>query len=166
MVLTLGEVKIINDGDLQDVLNMCHDDSGWNLDFHKKNIKVFTKKNELCSFSMLKAKVDFDDVSAQTAFDVLMDCQYRISWDEYMVEGLFNFNFNFNFVYYSLIFSLLKGYDHCYVNANSDIGYYCGKSPKPLKNRDFVMQRTWLDSVGSGSDKVVISHSVNHAVII
>ncbi len=91
-MVTLGEVKIINDNDLQNILNLCNDDLGWELDFHKKNIKVLTKKTDLCSFAMIKAKIDFDDVSAQTFFDVMLDTQYRVSWDEYMIEGLLNSN--------------------------------------------------------------------------
>ena len=58
---------------------------------------------------------------------------------------------------------MIEGYEICYLSPCSDIGYYSLKSPKPLKNRDFVTQRCWLD-YGDGKDKIVFNHSVNHAV--
>ena len=58
---------------------------------------------------------------------------------------------------------MIEGYEICYLSPCSDIGYYSLKSPKPLKNRDFVTQRCWLD-YGDGKDKIDFTHSVNHAV--
>lgn len=136
----LGEIKIPCDQDLQDVIHLCNDDSGWNLDYNKKNVKVYLKKNELSTFSMIKAKVDFDDIPASVLYNVLMDCDYRKTWDDFMIEG----------------------YDHSYITPFSDVGYYCAKSPKPFKNRDFVVQRFWFD-FGHNMDKIIGTHSVNHA---
>jgi len=56
---------------------------------------------------------------------------------------------------------MLEGYEICAVSSNSDIGYYSVKSPPPLKNRDFVTQRCWLD-LGKNKEKYIINHSVNH----
>lgn len=141
-MVQLGEISVPCDKDFEDLKNLCLDDKDWKLEYQKKNIKIYLKKNDLSSFQMLKSKVDFDDISASQIFDVLMDSEYRRAWDDFMVEG----------------------YDHCYVTPFSDVGYYCAKSPKPFKNRDFVMQRSWLD-YGVGQDKIISAHSVNHAKI-
>lgn len=138
----LGEVKIPCDDDINQLISMCKSSEGWNLDYNKKNTKVYLKKNEACPFQMLKAEVEFDDLPAGTLFNVLMDAEYRRVWDDFMIEG----------------------YDYCSITPFSDIGYYAIKSPKPLKNRDFVMQRCWLD-YGPGADKIIFSHSVNHSKI-
>jgi hypothetical protein len=39
--------------------------------------------------------------------------------------------------------------------------FFAVKSPPPLRNRDFVTQRSWLDM---GKEKWIINHSVNHEV--
>lgn len=84
----VGEVKVPNDKDLEALKQLSIDDEGWTLDYTKKNTKVYIKANELSSFKMVKAKVDFDDVSASTLYDVLMDTDYRKDWDAFMIEGI------------------------------------------------------------------------------
>lgn len=136
----LGEIKIPCDEDINYIKNLCLNDNGWHLEHTKKNIKVLVKENELSSFKMIKVKVEFDDLPARLLYDVFMDGEYRTIWDDFMVEG----------------------YDYCYLTPNSDVGYYCAKSPKPVRNRDFVVQRSWLDN---GAEKVIFSHTINHAKI-
>jgi hypothetical protein len=83
----LGEVKVPCDQDFEDIKNICQNEQGWNLDFNKKNVKVWLKNNELSSFQMIKVKAEFDDISAALLYNVLMDTDYRSTWDEYMLEG-------------------------------------------------------------------------------
>ena len=83
----LGEVTVPCDQDFEDIKNICQSDKGWSLDFSKKNVKVWLKPGELTTFQMLRAKADFDDISANLLFNVLMDAEYRPHWDEYMIEG-------------------------------------------------------------------------------
>jgi len=88
---------------------------------------------------MIRIKADFDDVSAECLYNVLHDGEYRSQWDERMIEG----------------------FEIGWLSPNSDIGYYSIKSPKPLKNREFVTQRCWLD-LGANRDKIIFNHSINH----
>ncbi|CAG5134819.1 unnamed protein product [Candidula unifasciata] len=87
---------------------------------------------------MVKVRATFTDVDGATLYDVLHDPNYRKTWDQTMLEGA----------------------EICAINPNNDIGYYAIKCPPPLKNRDFVTQRSWLDC---GCEKMIINHSVNHA---
>lgn len=139
----LGEVKLPTDQDFEFIKNLCENDQGWSIEITKSHLKIWTKKNDLSAFNMIRCKADFDDVSAKTLYNVVQDGEYRYSWDDKMAEGI----------------------EICYISPFSDIGYYAIKSPKPLKNRDFVTQRCWLD-LGDNQDKIVFNHSVNHAVNI
>jgi hypothetical protein len=80
----------------------------------------------------------FKDVSAGTAFDVLMDQDYRPNWDD----------------------ASIKDFDICKLDGYNDIGYYAMKCPAPLKNRDYVNQRSWR--VTPGKHYIVFNHSVTH----
>jgi hypothetical protein len=137
----IGEVKFPCDEDFENIKRLCLSDNDWQLNYSKSNLKVWIRKNELSSFHMIKAKVDLDDVSVDVFYDVCQDGEYRPEWDDRMIEC----------------------FEICYLSPFSDIGYFSIKSPKPLKNRDFVTQRCWLD-YGPGREKIIFNHSVNHAV--
>ncbi|EFO13184.1 hypothetical protein LOAG_15346, partial [Loa loa] len=74
------------------------------------------------------------DVKASTIYDVLHDSQYRPKWDKYHVATI----------------------DIGLINPNNDICYYAVGGMSPLQVRDFVLQRSWLDT---GMKKYICSHS-------
>jgi len=136
--MRVGEVRVAEDADFQLLKTLidCHD--GWRLDYNNKPlIMVWTKPTEETNFKMIKVKALFKDVKATVLYDVLHDPAYRRVWDTYMIES----------------------YDIGCLNPNNDIGYYAAKSPPPLKSRDFVLQRSWLDT---GNEYIILNHSVYH----
>ena len=137
----LGDVKLPSDEDFEYVKKLCMDDEGWLIQYDKNNLKVYLKRNELSNFHMLKAKAEYDDVSAELLYKVFQDNEYRGEFDEKMLES----------------------FEICYISPCSDIGYYSLKSPRPFKNRDFVTQRCWLD-MGVNGEKIIYNHSVDHSV--
>ena len=75
----IGEVKIPTDQDFYYVKKLCEQDGDWKQEYSssKTSLKVFSKKNELSSFQMIKVKADFDDVTASTLYDVIQDGDFR-----------------------------------------------------------------------------------------
>ncbi|KAL1491519.1 hypothetical protein ABEB36_012104 [Hypothenemus hampei] len=137
--MEVGVVKIAEDSDFCMLKWLVDDHEGWKLDYDSKseNIKVWTKSTNFTSFKMVKIHTVFQDVNANTMFDVLHDPDYRKQWDEHMMMSK----------------------EIGYLNPNNDVGYYALSCPAPVKNRDFVLQRSWLDM---GDEKLIINHSVNH----
>ncbi|CRK94389.1 CLUMA_CG007896, isoform B [Clunio marinus] len=88
---------------------------------------------------MVKIQTIFPDISSETLYDVLHDPDYRKVWDTHMLE--------------SLEIGLL--------NVNNDVGYYAMSCPPPLKPRDFVLQRSWLDT-GPNGEQMLLSRSIPH----
>lgn len=137
----LGDVKVPNDQDFENIKKLCQSDQDWQIETKSSNFRVWTKKGNTSDFKMIRAQVEYDNVSADLLYDVIQDADYRAEWDDRMLDG----------------------FEICYVSPYSVIEYYGLKFPKPFKNRDFVTQRCWLD-FGPGKDKIVFNHSVNHAV--
>lgn len=135
--MDVGEVRVAEDADFNRLKSLCDDTNGWKQEYNKNNTTVWTKINELSEFQMVKVRTVFKDIKPEVLYDVLHDPDYRKTWDHTMVEG----------------------YEICDINPNNDIGYYAMKCPPPLKNRDFVTQRSWLDL---GAEKCIVNHSVNH----
>uniref|UniRef100_A0AC34GXN6 START domain-containing protein n=1 Tax=Panagrolaimus sp. ES5 TaxID=591445 RepID=A0AC34GXN6_9BILA len=135
--MEVNVVKIFEDEDYRKVKTLCDDHEGWNLVYEKKHNRVWTKPADEGDLLMFKARTVFSDVSADIAYDVLHDPQYRTKWDKYMINTT----------------------DIGILNPNNDICYYSLGAFPPIRSRDFVMQRSWLDT---GSEKYICGHSVCH----
>jgi hypothetical protein len=135
----LGEIRPPNDKDFDYVKDLCINHNDWDLEVSKTNLKIWVKNNQLSSFRMIKIKADLENVNAGNLFDVLLDGEYSRVWDSNTIESS----------------------QVCHLSPCSDINYYAMKSPKPLKSRDFVVQRCWLD-FGEGNEKLVFNHSVSN----
>ncbi|CAJ0596668.1 unnamed protein product [Cylicocyclus nassatus] len=136
-VMRVNVAQVSEDADYVKVRNMCDNSQGWKEVYHKKMITVYAQKVPSSNFQMIKAVAKFPDVTSDVAYDVLHDSTYRDHWDRHMAA-------------------------QCYigmVNGNSDIEYYAISGIPPVRARDFVMQRSWLDT---GYEKLIFSHSVCH----
>jgi hypothetical protein len=102
----LGEVRVPDDKDFDSIKSLALNHNDWTVDYDKSNIKVWIKKNELSSFNFMKIKAELPDVSALTAYNCIHDSEYRVEWDDRMLEGS----------------------EICWITPNSDIGYYAGGS--------------------------------------
>lgn len=137
----MGDVKVPSIEDFERIRAVCLDEYEWKLEYEKKKVKVWTKRNERSKFSMIKVKAEMD-LPAQLVYDVLQDDKYRLKWDKSAIE-------------YKRIGR---------VSSNSMLVYNIVKFPAPFKNRDTVRQRSWFD-LGHNNEKLIYNHSVNHAVI-
>ncbi|XP_018329424.1 START domain-containing protein 10 isoform X2 [Agrilus planipennis] len=137
--MEVGTVKIAEDSDFFMLRNLIDNNEEWKLEYNKGDeSKVWT--HTICSKSnvqMVKIHTEFEKVSASTLFDVLHDPDYRKEWDTHMIEST----------------------EIGYLNPNNDVGYYAMSCPTPMKNRDFVLQRSWLDM---GDEKMILNHSIYH----
>ncbi|XP_074649955.1 START domain-containing protein 10-like [Tubulanus polymorphus] len=136
--MEVGKVKIAEDSDFAYFKNSCvkHDD--WKEEYKKSSTKVWTRKTENSHMKQIKVLATFPDISLDVLYDVVHDPDYRAVWDKHMISGR----------------------EICYINANNDIGYYAVRAPTPLKNRDFVTQRSWLYT--EREEFIIMNHSVNH----
>ncbi len=79
----------------------------------------------------------------------------KLHWNHSLVSSCFRI------VFVSAMFHREKHFKFSMRNVQCDLLFLAVKTPKPLKNRDFVLQRSWLDT---GREYLIINHSVNHAV--
>lgn len=135
--MDVGVVKVAEDRDFEKLKKLIDDHTGWKLDYNKSSTKVWTKCIPSTSFKMIKIHTTFAEVSPLQIYDVLHDPDYRKVWDQHMIEA----------------------HDIGCLNPNNDVGYYAMSCPAPLRNRDFVLQRSWLDT---GREQYIINHSVFH----
>lgn len=135
--MEIGKVKIAEDSDFLMLKKLIDENNNWKLEYEKSDTKVWTQSTANSSFKMVKIHALFQNVSAETMFDVLHDPEYRKEWDEHMISSI----------------------EVGYLNPNNDVGYYSLSCPAPVKNRDFILQRSWLDL---GSEKFIFNHSIEH----
>lgn len=136
--MDVGVVKVADETDFARLKAMCTDHEGWTQVYRGTIANVWTRQNDVSDFNMVKIRGTYSDVTANSLYDVLHDPIYRKTWDP----------------------NILEGQEICRIDDNNDIGYYAMKLPKPLTNRDFVTQRSWLDN---GAEKFILNHSVSHA---
>lgn len=135
--MELGVVRIADDSDFDMLKQLVDDNTTWKLEYDKDETKVWSKLTPKCNLKMIKVLSVFPNTRADVLFDVLHDPEYRKEWDEHMQASI----------------------EIGYLNPNNDVGYYAISCPPPVKNRDFVLQRSWLDA---GDEKMILNHSVNH----
>ncbi|XP_038113791.1 START domain-containing protein 10 [Culex quinquefasciatus] len=131
--------RIAEDSDFDALKRLVDDHDGWTLELAKSDTQVYTRPVPGCNFNMVKIHTEFGDVTADTLFDVLHDPDYRKVWDSHM----------------------LASHEIGVLNVNNDVGYYAMSCPPPLKPRDFVLQRSWLDT-GPQGEQMLLSRSVPH----
>ncbi|CAO1362642.1 unnamed protein product [Diamesa hyperborea] len=131
--------RIAEDSDFESLKQLVFDMNGWGIEIDKSDTKVWSKPVDGCNFQMVKIHTILPDVTAETLYDVLHDPDYRKVWDS----------------------TMLASEEIGILNVNNDVGYYAMSCPPPLKPRDFVLQRSWLDT-GPGGEQMVLSRSVPH----
>ncbi|XP_070552653.1 START domain-containing protein 10-like [Ptychodera flava] len=138
MPIGVGEVRIPDDEDFREFIKLAEDQEGWSQQYAKSGgTTVWTREGSSSAIKMFKVYRYFPDINAEVMYDVLHDGDYRPLWDKAMIEGK----------------------EVCLLNPNNDIGYYALKCPSPIKNRDFVLQRTWLET---STEYVIFNHSIFH----
>ncbi|XP_065089004.1 START domain-containing protein 10-like [Ochlerotatus camptorhynchus] len=131
--------RVAEDSDFEALKRLVDDHEGWTLELSKSDTQVYTRPVPGCNFNMVKIHTEFADVTADILFDVLHDPDYRKVWDSHM----------------------LASEEIGILNVNNDVGYYAMSCPPPLKPRDFVLQRSWLDT-GPRGEQMLLSRSVPH----
>ncbi|KAL5271389.1 hypothetical protein ACHWQZ_G001882 [Mnemiopsis leidyi] len=134
--MQVGEIRPATVDDFKQLLDIVFSHEGWESKPNKGGVKVWTKSIPSSPVKMIKLAVDFDDITALTLYDVLHDPDFRPIWDESMIEGL----------------------DIYKIDDFNDIGYYSLRCPRPLKNRDFVNQRSWGIF---GDDHMIMNHTID-----
>lgn len=135
--MQVGEVRAARAEDFEHFRRLAESVDGWNLQYDKQGTKVFSKVKDGSTVRLIKVVTKFNDVSCSLMYDVLHDGDYRRCWDENMVDC----------------------YEICQLDRCNDIGYYSIKCPKPMKNRDFVTQRSWS---WKDDNFIIFNHSVHH----
>ncbi|CAL8091945.1 unnamed protein product [Calicophoron daubneyi] len=76
-VRALIGVTIPDDKHLQEIKDICDENSTWHRDYSKANLSVYSKCNELSTVKLFKIFAILKDIPASLVFDTLMDSDYR-----------------------------------------------------------------------------------------
>jgi len=125
------------DGDFDEFVRSCEDMEGWKSVHEEGNMKVWDKKSDKSSINIIKIWAHFKNTDPLVLYDVLHDPEYRVTWDDHMVEG----------------------YNIQQIDANNDVGYYSAKGMFTVSGRDFCNQRAWRVK---GDEYIIKNHSVIH----
>lgn len=162
-------VRIAEDSDFASLKRLVDEDDGWTLELSKSNTVVWTRTVPGCSFQMVKINSRFEDIEPECMYDVLLDPEYRRVWDSHMLESydIGNLNVNNDIGYYASRYrngGLARSVGHLPFEKKRrkyvfvDVTVSC---PPPMKPRDFVLLRSWLDT-GPHGEQMLLSRSVIH----
>ncbi|XP_059080025.1 START domain-containing protein 10-like, partial [Tigriopus californicus] len=140
--------RVAEDKDFELLKIYLSRNDGWRLEYETGKTAVWTRIPptdaetlvngcKSSDFKMIRVKTTFPDIPASVLYDVLHDPEYRKTWDKFMLES--------------------KEIGH--LNPNNNISYYSLACPAPVKNRDFVIQSSWLETP---KEYMIINHSVFH----
>jgi len=130
-------LRVAEDTDFSLLKVLLTRNEGWTVEYESGSTVVSSRAVDPSSFRMIRMKTVYKDVDADVLYDVLHDPDYRKVWDKHMLESK----------------------DLGCLNPNNDISYYSIKCPAPVRNRDFVLQRSWLQTP---KEYYIINHSVFH----
>ena len=108
---------------------------------------------------MIRLKTTFTDITADTLYDVLHDPVYRKVRNQDNCKAIIN---NPPPPLQTWDKHMICSKELGVLNPNNDVSYYALQCPPPVKNRDFVLQRSWLQTpqeVGSRTTLYIIKGS-------
>lgn len=155
--------RCADDADFATMKQLIDDDTGWTCELTKSETRVWTRNVVGCDFHMVKMSAPFPGVEADVLYDVLLDPDYRRDWDSHMVasEDIGCLNVNNDIGYYASEWEARwQTFRHCTISTNT-LSTRTVSCPAPLKSRDFVLMRSWLDT-GPMGEQMVLSRSVTH----
>lgn len=135
--MRLGEVRVAEDKDFEELVMLADQHDGWKVEFCNKSLNVWSRDTQSEASKMVKVRTTLLDVDAATAYDVLHDEEYCKHWDK----------------------TRLESHSAGCLNPNNELCYYAVSCVPPLRNRDMVVLRSWLDT---GREYYILSHSVSH----
>ena len=118
----------------------------WRQEYSSNDLTVWIKFDKSVSdHYSVRVKSTFNDVPLATLYDVLLDPEYRKTWDTMMIDS----------------------FEQCHLAPNTDIGYYSVRCPPPITNRDFAEhRRVWTNRTATANRDTAsqMAARVNHGI--